>query len=104
MDADHERREIRAAMDRLLTGQTLRTAGALTIVGLAQEADVKRHVLTHRHTDLKDEFNARVRASTTSPRNWPPPTTRTRHYSVDWTQPSMTTACSVNRSMHSPVN
>ena len=49
-------------MDRLLTGQPLRTAGALTIVELAQEADVKRHLLTHRHTDLKDEFNARVRA------------------------------------------
>lgn len=62
MDADQERRTIRAAMDRLLTGQPLRTAGALTIVELAQEADVKRHVLTHRHTDLKDEFNARVRA------------------------------------------
>ena len=62
MDADQERREIRAAMDRLLTGQSLRTAGALTIVGLAQEADVKRHVLTHRHIDLKDEFYARVHA------------------------------------------
>ena len=62
MDADQEWREIRAAMDRLLTGQPLRTTGALTIVGLAQEANVKRHVLTHRHTDLKDEFNARVRA------------------------------------------
>jgi hypothetical protein len=31
-------------------------------VSLAVEADVKRHVLTHRHTDLKDEFYARVRA------------------------------------------
>jgi len=62
MDADQERREIRAAMDRLLTGRSLRTAGALTVVGLAEEANVKRHVLTHRHTDLKDEFNARVRA------------------------------------------
>ena len=60
MDADQERREIRAAMDRLLAGQPLRTAGALTIVGPTQEANVKRHVLTHRHT--KDEFNARVRA------------------------------------------
>jgi predicted RNase H-like nuclease (RuvC/YqgF family) len=29
---------------------------------LAAEAGVKRHVLTHRHTDLKDEFYARVRA------------------------------------------
>jgi hypothetical protein len=62
MDADQERREIRAAMGRLLTGLPLRTAGALTVVGLAEEAKVKRHVLTHRHTDLKDEFNARVRA------------------------------------------
>ena len=62
MDADQERREICAAMDRLLTGRPLHTPGALTVVGLAQEADVKRHVLTHRHTDLKDEFNARVRA------------------------------------------
>jgi hypothetical protein len=61
MNHDHERRAIRAAMDRLMTGQPLRTTGALTIVGLAHEADVKRHVLTHRHTDLKDEFYARAR-------------------------------------------
>ncbi|MFJ8755499.1 hypothetical protein [Streptomyces cyaneofuscatus] len=32
------------------------------MLALAAEADVKRHVLTHRHTDLKDEFYARVRA------------------------------------------
>ncbi len=31
-------------------------------MSLAVEADVKRHLLTHRHTDLKDEFYARVRA------------------------------------------
>ncbi len=62
MDADQERREIRAAMDRLMTGRPLRTTGALTVVGLAEEANLKRHVLTHGHTDLKDEFNARVRA------------------------------------------
>ena len=31
-------------------------------MSLAVEAGVKRHVLTHRHTDLKDEFYARVRA------------------------------------------
>ncbi|QYF74757.1 hypothetical protein [Cryobacterium sp. PAMC25264] len=29
---------------------------------LAIEADVKRHVLTHRHTDLRDEFYARVKS------------------------------------------
>lgn len=32
------------------------------MVALAAEAGVKRHVVTHRHTDLKDEFYARVRA------------------------------------------
>jgi hypothetical protein len=30
--------------------------------GTSRPANVKRHVLTHRHTDLKDEFYARVRA------------------------------------------
>jgi len=61
-DRPGERQEIRAAMDRLLAGIPLRSDGALTVVSLAVEADVKRHVLTHRHTDLKDEFYARVRA------------------------------------------
>lgn len=32
------------------------------MVSLAQEAGVKRHVLTHKHPDLKDQFYARVRA------------------------------------------
>ncbi|WP_221936652.1 hypothetical protein [Skermania sp. ID1734] len=58
----NHRAEIRAAMDRLLAGTPLRSDGALTIVSLAAEADIKRHLLTHRHTDLKDEFYARVRA------------------------------------------
>jgi hypothetical protein len=62
MTTDHERGQIRAAMDRLLAGTPLRSDGALTVVSLAIEADVKRHLLTHRHTDLKDEFYARVRA------------------------------------------
>ena len=34
---------------------------------LAAEAGVKRHVLTHKHTDLKDLFNARVRAQDSVP-------------------------------------
>jgi len=59
---DNERKNIRAAMNRLLAGTPLRSDGALTVLALAAEADVKRHVLTHRHTDLKDEFYARVRA------------------------------------------
>jgi hypothetical protein len=62
MTTDRERGQIRAAMGRLLAGTPLRSDGALTVVSLAIEADVKRHVLTHRHTDLKDEFYARVRA------------------------------------------
>lgn len=62
MTTDPERDQIHAAMDRLLAGTPLRSDGALTVVSLAAEADVKRHVLTHRHTDLKDEFYARVRA------------------------------------------
>jgi hypothetical protein len=45
-----------------LAGTPLRSNGSLTIVALADEANVKRHLLTHRHTDLKDEFYARVRA------------------------------------------
>lgn len=59
---DAERAGIRAAMDRLLAGVPLHSNGALTVVSLAAEAQVKRHVLTHRHVDLKDEFYAKVRA------------------------------------------
>ena len=43
-------------IDRLLAGTPLRSNGSLTIVALADEAGVKRHLLTHRHTDLKDEL------------------------------------------------
>ncbi len=57
-----ERARIEAAMDRLLEGTPLRSDGKLTIVSLAIEAGVKRHVLTHKHTDLKDLFYARVNA------------------------------------------
>ncbi|HJY61419.1 MAG TPA: hypothetical protein VJ418_33975, partial [Streptosporangiaceae bacterium] len=35
--------------------------GALTIVALAIEADVRRNALTQRHTDLKNEFCQRIR-------------------------------------------
>ncbi|MEO3772164.1 hypothetical protein [Micromonospora sp. B9E7] len=60
-DNTDERNAIEAAAARLLAGTPLRSNGALTAVSLAQEANVKRHVLTHRHTDLKDLFYARVR-------------------------------------------
>lgn len=62
-----ERAEIEAAMDRLLEGAPLRSDGRLTIVSLAAEAGVKRHVLTHKHTDLKDRFYARVKAQDSVP-------------------------------------
>jgi chromosome segregation ATPase len=57
-----ERARIEAAIGRLLEGTPLRSDGKLTIVSLAIEAGVKRHILTHKHTDLKDRFYARVKA------------------------------------------
>jgi chromosome segregation ATPase len=66
MPAD-ERHEIQGAMDRLLNGTPLRSDGKLTVVSLAAEAAVKRHALTHKHTDLKDLFNARVKAQHSVP-------------------------------------
>jgi chromosome segregation ATPase len=62
-----ERAEIEAAMDRLLEGIPLRSDGSLTVVALAAEAGVKRHVLTHKHTDLKDRFYARIKAQHSVP-------------------------------------
>ncbi|QIZ38205.1 hypothetical protein [Saccharopolyspora sp. ASAGF58] len=55
-----ERVRIRAAMDRILSGTAEHSNGALTIVALAQEAEVPRNALTQRHTDLKAEFYTRV--------------------------------------------
>lgn len=43
---------------------------AFTVIAgecLAAEAGVKRHALTHKHTDLKDLFNARVKAQHSVP-------------------------------------
>jgi hypothetical protein len=62
-----ERAEIEAAMDQLLGGTPLRSDGKLTIVSLAVEAGVKRHALTHKHTDLKDRFYARAKAQDSVP-------------------------------------
>jgi hypothetical protein len=61
MAAD-ERDEIEKAMNRLVDGTPLRSDGKLTVVSLAVEAGVKRHVLTHKYTDLRDRFYARVKA------------------------------------------
>jgi hypothetical protein len=61
-DADAERAEINAAMQRLLDGTPKRSTGALSILQLAAEAGIKRWMLTHKHTDLADEFRSRVEA------------------------------------------
>ncbi|MDX3832822.1 hypothetical protein [Streptomyces europaeiscabiei] len=53
-----ERDAIQAAMKRLLAGTPTRSTGALTVVQLAAEAGVKRWVLTHKHPDLRKEFEA----------------------------------------------
>ncbi|MFJ7996449.1 hypothetical protein ACIQ7D_04665 [Streptomyces sp. NPDC096310] len=62
-----ERTRIRAAMDRLLTGQPTASDGSLTVVALAAEAGVHRMALQKRHADLKAEFYERVRTETKQP-------------------------------------
>lgn len=61
------RRVIRDAMDRLIDGKSLHSDGKLTVKSLAEEACVKRWLLTHRHTDLQDEFRARITNTNTEP-------------------------------------
>lgn len=46
---ESERQAIRDAMARLLDGQPIRSDGKLTIKSLADEAGLKRWLLTHRH-------------------------------------------------------
>jgi hypothetical protein len=60
---DPDRAAIQAAADRLLAGLPLRSTGELTIVQLAHEAGLKRWLLTHKHRDLAEQFQARVRAA-----------------------------------------
>jgi septal ring factor EnvC (AmiA/AmiB activator) len=60
---DAERDAIKAAMDRLLNGTPAASTGALSVLQLAAEAGVKRWVLTHKHPDLKAEFERRRTAS-----------------------------------------
>ncbi|WP_158854852.1 hypothetical protein [Saccharothrix deserti] len=62
-----ERERIRAGIDRLLNDQAKFSNGALTIVALAQEAQVPRNALTQRHTDLKNEFYELVKAHGATP-------------------------------------
>lgn len=66
---DHkpERHTIREAKTRLLEGRPIRSDGKLTVKSLAEEASVKRWVLTHRHQDLQAEFRDRVATHGTDP-------------------------------------
>lgn len=56
-----ERQQIQAAAERLLAGEPLRSTGALTVVQLAVEAELKRWLLTHRHIDLTQKFQSAAR-------------------------------------------
>lgn len=62
-ETDPVRREIIAAINRLLAGTPHRSNGRLNVSQLSIEADVKRWHLTHQHTDLKDRFQAEVALS-----------------------------------------
>jgi len=57
-----QRAAIQAAAHRLLAGTPLRSTGELTVVQLAVEAGVKRWLLTHRHRDLAEQFQAHAKA------------------------------------------
>lgn len=62
-EKDPVRKKLLAAMDRLLDGEPLRSTGRLSVSQLAVEAGVGRWQLTHRHMDLKELFQARVKAA-----------------------------------------
>ena len=62
-----ERARIREAMGRILAGTPRHSTGALTIVALAQEAEVPRNALTQRHLDLKNEFYEQVKERGATP-------------------------------------
>ncbi|MFJ2444094.1 hypothetical protein ACIOWG_27435 [Streptomyces sp. NPDC087658] len=59
-----ERERINAAINRLLTGAPTRSSGSLTVEALAAEADVHRMALYKRHSDLREDFNERIRKET----------------------------------------
>jgi hypothetical protein len=59
-ETDPIRRDIIAAINRLLAGTPHRSQGRLNVSQLAVEANVKRWHLTHQHTDLKERFQAEV--------------------------------------------
>lgn len=55
-----EREAIQSAQERMLAGRpAVVPIGELTVVALAREGRVQRAALTHRHTDLREDFEAR---------------------------------------------
>jgi hypothetical protein len=62
-ETDPQRQAILAAADRLLAGEPRYSSGNLSVVQLAIEAQVKYWVVAQRHTDLRDHFQALVRAA-----------------------------------------
>lgn len=67
MTALDERDRIRSAMERILAGTPAHSNGALTVVALAQEAQVPRNALTQRHVDLKNAFYDEIRSRKSVP-------------------------------------
>lgn len=51
-----ERDAVTAAMLRILSGSAIKSVEGLSVSGLAKEAGYPRHVLTHKHTDLRDTW------------------------------------------------
>jgi len=66
-EQDPVRRKILAAMDRLLDGTPLRSTGRMSVSQLAVEAGLERWHLTHQNVDLKELFQARVKAADSTP-------------------------------------
>ncbi|MYB42526.1 MAG: hypothetical protein F4X76_10135 [Chloroflexi bacterium] len=59
---------IRAAMDRLLKGEPIRSDGSLTAVALAAESGVSRWKLYDEYRYLLDEFGTRAALQDNTPR------------------------------------
>ena len=92
-DHEPERQAIREAMGRLLDGNTIRSDGKLTITSLADEADVKRWILTHRHQDLQAQFRSRIPSHGSAPQP-PPPSSFTSSPARRSSSPWARAACS----------
>jgi hypothetical protein len=67
-EREAERTAIRAAADRLLAGTPLKsTSGKLTTTELIRESGLRRDVVYADYKDLVEEFQARVKAQSSTP-------------------------------------